>query len=128
MKIPRVGGKLFHLNTQTDTPKPIVALRHVGNSPDKRKRILSQNFTNVNYIRKLPNLYKLKVHYRANNCQPLAHILSQMIPIHTLPPTEHHQQSSTEIMLYQVMVGSNLYSVRYQLTHVLSEYDGMRVI
>ena len=107
MKIPCVGEKLSHLNTQTDMTKPIAAFRHVRNSPDKRKRILSQNFTDFQLFKKLPNLCKLKVHYRAQNCPPLAHILSRMIPIHTLQPTEHYQQCSTQIMLYQVMVGPN---------------------
>jgi hypothetical protein len=52
MKIPRVGDKLFHLNTQTDTIKPTVAFRHLGKSPDKRKRILSQNLTYFQLFKK----------------------------------------------------------------------------
>jgi len=121
-------GFFFHLNTQTDTNKLVVAFRHVGNSPDKWNRILSQNFTDFQLFKKLPNLCKVKVHYRAHNCPPLTHILSQMIPIHTFPPTEHHQQFSTGIVRYQVMVGPNMYSAGYQLTHVLTEHDDMRLI
>ena len=61
MKIPHVEDKLFHLNTQTDTTKPIVAFRYVGNSPDKRKRILSQNFTDFQLLKKLPTLFYILV-------------------------------------------------------------------
>lgn len=128
MKIPCVGYKLFYLNTQTDTTKPIVAFRHVGKSPDKRKRIPSQNLKYFQLFKKIPSLCKLKVYYRTLNCPSLSHILRLVIPIHTLPPTGHHQQYSTEIMRYQVMVGRNLYNACYQLPHVLTEHDDMRVI
>jgi len=103
-----VGDRLFHLNTKTDTTKLIVAFRHVGNAPDKWNGILSQNFTDFQLFKKLPNLRKVNVLYLTHNCSPLTHILSQMIPIHSLPPTEHHQQFSTGTMRYQVMVGHNL--------------------
>jgi len=67
MKIHRVGDKLFHLNPQTDTTKLVVAFRHVGNSPDKWKRILGLHFPYFQLFKKLPKLCKLKIQYHAHN-------------------------------------------------------------